>query len=779
LARYFKFRTLDELAAESRQLGLGLRFQEDFAPLFRPVPIGPLRAGNALCVQPMEGCDGTPDGRPGELTVRRYRRFGAGGAKLIWGEATAVLPEARATPRQLLLSAETAADIGQLAAECRRAHREAFGPDDDLVIGLQLTHSGRYSHPRPLIALHDPLLDPRTVADRGTGRLVDGSYPVLDDDYLRRLVDAYVGAARLAWQVGFQFVDVKQCHRYLLNELLAAKTRPGPFGGSFENRTRLARDVITAIRAEVPGLVIASRLSVYDGIPYREGADGVGVPVVWSAPVRSAWGTAEDDPARPDLAEPIAWVGEMARLGVALVNVTLGNPYASPHLLRPFEYPPPDGYETPEHPLAGVDRHVTLAARLQHAFPDLPMVGSGYSYLQEFLFHAGAANVADGRVRLVGVGRASLPQPDFARRLLEDGRLDRRRVCRTFSYCTALMRAKQVCQRLPAVRQGGLRTHLAASQGQAMNLAELYALRRPGRKVRGIAAMLLPFTASGTVAEDAYAVCLRETAAAGLTPAVNMDTGYVNLLSRAERAHVLRLARAALGGAPFVAGAYIDDQEGDVADLYRREAAQVAEHGGTPILFQTARLHGAPAARVIDTYARAVAGLATAYAFELGPVFAPSGEIWPAETVAGLMQVPELKGLKHSSLDRLLELERLALRDRVRPEFEIFTGNDLGIDMIEYGSQYLLGLAAFAPGKFAERDRLWEAQDPGYFAVADALQYLGDVAFRPPVPAYKHSAAVFLHLLGKIPSDRPHPRAPRRPAWEREMLQACAARLEL
>jgi 2,4-dienoyl-CoA reductase-like NADH-dependent reductase (Old Yellow Enzyme family) len=443
LARYFKFRTLDELEAESKRLGLHLCFRADFSPLFRPVSVGPLRAGNSLCIQPMEGCDGTVDGRPDELTFRRYRRFGGGGAKLIWGEATAVIEEGRANPRQLLLSEAAAPALERMLRECRQAHRSAFGSDEDLIVGLQLTHSGRYSYRRPLLAFHDPILDPRTLVDKPNGQNAGASYVLLDDDYFKRLVDLYVAAASLAYRVGFQFVDIKQCHRYLLSELLAAKTRPGPYGGDLENRTRLARDIIGAIRSEVPGLVIASRLNVFDCIPYRKrsGSDE-GEPCPWEAPVRSAFGTREDDPLQPDLAEPAWWIGEMSRLGVALVNISMGNPYATPHVIRPYEYPPPDGYETPEHPLAGVDRHFRLAAELQRRFPHLPLVGSGYSYLQEFLFHAGAANLQAGDITLVGVGRAALPQPDLIQQLLSEGRLDRKRICRTFSYCTALMRAK-------------------------------------------------------------------------------------------------------------------------------------------------------------------------------------------------------------------------------------------------------------------------------------------------------------------------------------------------
>jgi len=312
-----------------------------------------------------------------------------------------------------------------------------------------------------------------------------------------------------------------------------------------------------------------------------------------------------------------------------------------------------------------------------------------------------------------------------------------------------------------------------------MKLGEIHARRQPGRAVTGMAAVLLPFTERGEIAEEAYIGCLKDTVEAGLTPAINMDTGYVNLLTDGEKERVLVLARQALGTTPFIAGAYIEGQDGDIADLYRREIARIAEHGGTPILFQTSRLHNRPAADIVATYTRAVADVPTAYAFELGRMFAPNGEIWSAEVAERILSIPQMKGMKHSSLDRVIELERLALRDRVRPDFKIFTGNDLGIDMIEYGSDYLLGLAAFSPSKFAERDRYWESQDTAYFAIADALQFLGSVAFRPPVPAYKHSAAIFLNLLGKIPTDRTHPRSPERPVREREMLQSCAERLGL
>lgn len=311
-----------------------------------------------------------------------------------------------------------------------------------------------------------------------------------------------------------------------------------------------------------------------------------------------------------------------------------------------------------------------------------------------------------------------------------------------------------------------------------MTIESLLSRQRPRRKVQGIAAALLPFEADGKIAVESFQNHLRATHRAGLMNAVNMDTGYVNYLSDAEKLDVLRWTRDALGeGVPFVAGAYIEAQSGAIVDLYRVQIEPIVRAGGIPILFQTARLHGKSPKEKADTYRAICEGYPHVLAFELGKMFAPNGEIFDEETVHRLMDIPAIKGMKHSSLDRLIELERLALRDQRRPDFRIYTGNDLGINMIEYGSDYLLGLATFAPEKFAERDRLWEAGDASYYALSDALQYLGNVAFRAPVPAYKHSAAVFLHLTGRIPTDRAHQKNPPRPAWEPEMLRDCAVRL--
>src|SRR4051812_28628820 len=318
----------------------------------------------------------------------------------------------------------------------------------------------------------------------------------------------------------------------------------------------------------------------------------------------------------------------------------------------------------------------------------------------------------------------------------------------------------------------------ALSFGEVVKMESMIERRKLRRKVRGIAAALLPYEPDGRVAVSAFQRHLAATHRAGLINAVNMDTGYVNYLSDAEKLDVLRWTREVLGkDVPFVAGAYVENDSGDVVALYRRQMEAIFDCGATPILFQTARLHGKSPQEKAAMYQAACRGYPEVLAFELGSMFAPNGEIFDHETVRRLMDIPEITGMKHSSLDRMVELERLALRDQHRPDFRIFSGNDLGINMIEYGSDYLLGLATLAPEKFAERDRLWQTGDPAYYALNDALQYLGNLAFRHPVPAYKHSAAIFLHLTGRIPTANTHPKNPKRPAGEMQWLQDCARRL--
>ncbi len=305
------------------------------------------------------------------------------------------------------------------------------------------------------------------------------------------------------------------------------------------------------------------------------------------------------------------------------------------------------------------------------------------------------------------------------------------------------------------------------------SLADAFARLRCGRSIHGISAVLLPYTPGGEIDWSAFEGHLRRTHAAGLDVAVNMDTGFGDLLSAAEREAVLAATRRVLGpGAPFYAGAFADAASG-----YRSAVRAIEARDGIPVIVQCRAMHGLSPSDRAACYRRAIEGCAGALAFELGPVFAPHGEIWDDESFERLLDVPGLIGAKHSSLDRAVELRRLAARDRLRPDFRLYTGNDLAIDMVAYGSDYLLGLSTMAPEKFAARDRLFAAGDTGFLALNDALQHLGNVAFRAPVPAYKHAAAQYLHLTGGLTADDVHPRAPRRPGSDRVMLLDCAVRL--
>ncbi len=308
-------------------------------------------------------------------------------------------------------------------------------------------------------------------------------------------------------------------------------------------------------------------------------------------------------------------------------------------------------------------------------------------------------------------------------------------------------------------------------------LSSLRAKVKYGRKIDGIAAALLPYTENGEIDYPSYERVLLNIKQSGLTCAVNMDTGYVNLLTTAQKREVLRFAANVLKGTPFVAGAFVEGLEGDIAALYHVELQEIEAVGGTPILFQSARMHGLTARDKAALYGEIAKAASKVLAFELGNMFAPNGEIWDEETFLRILEIPQIVGAKHSSLNRLTELERLETCARLRPEFSVYTGNDLGIDMVEYGSDYLLGLAAFSPDKFAERDRAWEVGELGYLEISDAIQHLGCCAFRPPVPAYKHSAAFFLFTTGIIASPHPHPACARRSDWELELMTSCAKRL--
>jgi dihydrodipicolinate synthase/N-acetylneuraminate lyase len=303
---------------------------------------------------------------------------------------------------------------------------------------------------------------------------------------------------------------------------------------------------------------------------------------------------------------------------------------------------------------------------------------------------------------------------------------------------------------------------------------------RPFRQITGMSAMLLPFTEDGAVDWDGFVAHLRRTVEAGLIPAVNMDTGYANLIDEETRTVVLQCTRSVLAGKPFVAGAYVGDAPGDLFNYnaYARQIEQIQQYGGTPILFQSFGLTGQAPADIVQAYTNLGALCDQFIAFELGQMFAPFGQIYDLETYAGLMAIPQCSGAKHSSLNHELEWQRLALRNATRPDFMVLTGNDLAIDMVMYGSDYLLGISTFAPDLFARRDAFWAAGDPAFYELNDLLQYLGFFAFRPPVPAYKHSAAQFLKLRGWLACDNPHPAAPRRPNSDRAVLRDIAEKME-
>jgi 2,4-dienoyl-CoA reductase-like NADH-dependent reductase (Old Yellow Enzyme family) len=407
-------RRASQFVAHLESLGVSLPFAEvvdAHGMLAQPLDTGCGVAANRFAILPMEGWDGTADGRPTDLVRRRWQRFGASGAGLVWGgEAVAVVPEGRANPRQLVIS-DALAELRTLLP-------------DTTVTGLQLTHSGRWSRPdgrpQPRVAYRNPWLDARAG--------VDADDEVLTDAELDDLVACYVDAAVVARNCGFDFVDIKHCHGYLLHELLSAHARPGRYGGGLENRLRFLRDVTTGIRAAVPELAIGVRLSAFDVAPYRDGVPETDVyPYAFGGD-----GTADG----VDLTEPNAVLDACAALGIRLVCITASSPYYAPHVQRPAYFPPSDGYQPPSDPLCDVARLVDVTAQLKRAHPELVVVGSGYSYLQEWLPNVAQAAVVAGAVDSVGIGRLALSYPELPSDVLAGRPLDRHRLCRTFSECT-------------------------------------------------------------------------------------------------------------------------------------------------------------------------------------------------------------------------------------------------------------------------------------------------------------------------------------------------------
>lgn len=412
-------------------------------PLAQPLQLGDRVIGNRWAIHPMEGWDATPEGLPSEHTLRRWRRFGESTAKLIWGgEAVAVTPQGRANPNQLFFNpnADTQRGLASLREQVLAGHRSAGASVDDLCIGLQLTHSGRYARPSdqlaPRIAVHHPILDAHTGVEPGLAPLTDGE--------LEGIGEAYVAAAQVAQAVGFDFVDLKCCHGYLMHELLGARTREGLYGGSFEGRTRLFRRILKEIRGACPGLEVGVRLSAADVVPFEPDRESrIGRPVEHDAelPYEQGFGIDAEDPTRFDLREPIAFLEMLADHGIRLVNVSLGSPYTCPHLQRPAAYPPIDGYGPPEDPLASVVEHLRVVRALKQARPDLILVGSGYTYLMEWLAHVAEHEVGAGHVDFVGLGRMVLVYPELPADALAGRPLTRKRICRTFSDCTTGPRA--------------------------------------------------------------------------------------------------------------------------------------------------------------------------------------------------------------------------------------------------------------------------------------------------------------------------------------------------
>lgn len=416
------------------------------APLAASLTIDGLTIGNRFAIHPMEGWDALEDGRPSDNTRRRWQRFGASGAKLIWGgEAVAVRPDGRANPNQLMLNDQTQRDIGEMRESLIAAHREVMGSDHGLVVGLQLTHSGRFCKPNdhhkqePMILYRHPILDRKFK--------LKPDHPIMSDGDIRQLIDQYVAVAKRAAALGFDFVDLKACHGYLGHEFLSAKTRPGEFGGSLENRTRFLREIVAGVRAEAPGLKIGLRLSAIDSVPFRpdpslSGPEGLGpgTPEEFALPYRYGFGHDENNPLQIDLTETRAVIALARDLGIYLFNITLGSPYYNPHLTRPALYPPSDGYHPPEDPLIGVMRHLNVVRELKQAFPDVALVGSGYTYLQEFLPHVAQAAVRAGWTDLAGLGRMVLSYPELPADVLAGRGMQRKRLCRTFSDCTTAPR---------------------------------------------------------------------------------------------------------------------------------------------------------------------------------------------------------------------------------------------------------------------------------------------------------------------------------------------------
>jgi NADPH2 dehydrogenase len=446
--RMVRFKTAESFLEYLRSLQIDLPFDGQVirapdGPLARPYRFEDGRTiGNRFCIQPMEGWDGTCDGKPTDLTIRRWRNFGLSGAKLIWGgEAAAVRPDGRANPNQLMIIDQTMAEMEKLRQALVDEHRAHFGTAEDLMVGLQLTHSGRFCRPKdkkklePQILYHHPLIEAiyHTPPD----------WPVMTDSEIGNLIGDYVLAARRARAIGFEFVDIKHCHGYLGHEFLSGYSRPGRYGGSFENRTRFLKEIVAGIHRDCPGLRIGVRVSAFDFPPFHPGEDGVGRMVEYrdeSGRYPFAFGGNPMHPGRINVDEIAEFLALLTALDIHLVNISAGSPYYNPHITRPAAFPPSDGYLPPEDPLRGVARHIGLCAELKKRVSGMAIVGSAYTYLQEWMPNVAQAAVGQGMVDFVGLGRMVLAYPEMPADVLAGRPLARNHICRTFSDCTTAPR---------------------------------------------------------------------------------------------------------------------------------------------------------------------------------------------------------------------------------------------------------------------------------------------------------------------------------------------------
>ncbi len=393
--------------------------------------------GNSLCILPMEGWDGTLDGKPSEFTKNRWVKFAISGAKLLFGcEAVAVCHEGKANPNQLVMSEANFEDFVSLRQLVLDKHTEQFGNTDDLVIGLQLTHSGRFCKPNSHKKFESKILYSHPFLNQKFG--MDADYPTLTDEEIDEIIEQYVRAAVLAQKAGYDFVDIKHCHGYLGHEFLSAVSREGKYGGSFENRTRYLRNIVEGIKNAAPGLEMGIRLSAFDFLPFKKGTDDVGEPEKINH-YPFAFGGGQDG-LHIDLEETKAFLALAASLGIQMICITGGSPYYNPHLMRPALFPPSDGYQPPEEPMAGVKRQIDVTHDLKKAFPELVIIGSGYSYLQEWLPNVAQYVLRNQMADLVGFGRMVLSYPTMPHDISQGKTLVRNLICRTFSDCTTAPR---------------------------------------------------------------------------------------------------------------------------------------------------------------------------------------------------------------------------------------------------------------------------------------------------------------------------------------------------